>query len=83
MPCAPTCPRYLGGDYHRSEQPWGEVLVQQNDDLGDPAEPTHPELPTLVRIDAVATAEPGIVAAMQPLGLTPIDRTTWSGPSDP
>jgi hypothetical protein len=74
---------YLGGEYHRAEQLWGEVIARQNDDLGEPAEPTHPELPTLVQIDAVATAEPSIVEAIQPLSLVPIDRTAWSRPSDP
>jgi hypothetical protein len=65
---------YLGGDYYRSRSDRGEVTVQQNDDLGEPAEPTHPELPTLVRIETTSSIEAAINEALEPLGLILIDR---------
>jgi hypothetical protein len=67
---------YLGGDYYRSRSDRGEVTVQQNDDLGEPAEPSHPELPTLVRVDTASRFEAAINEALQPLDLLLIDRVT-------
>lgn len=65
---------YLGGDHYRSVSMDYNVVVQHNDDLGEPAEPSHPELPTLVRIDGTAPSEPDVVTVMQSLGLIMIDR---------
>jgi hypothetical protein len=65
---------YLGGDYYRSVSADRKVVVQHNDDLGELAEPAHPELPTLVRVDVTATSEPDVVTAMQSLNLIMIDR---------
>jgi hypothetical protein len=69
---------YLGGDYYRSCSVDGEFIVQHNDDLGEPAEPTHPELPTLVRIETTARSEAAINEALQPLDLIMIDRDAWT-----
>src|SRR5258708_3399308 len=66
---------YFGGDYYRSASALCEVIVQQNDDLGEPVEPAHPDLPTLVRIDVMAGSEPEVVKALQPLGLIKVGRT--------
>jgi hypothetical protein len=65
---------YFGGNYFRSASALCEVIVQQNDDLGEPAEPAHPDLSTLVRIDVTAASEPKVVTALQPLGLIMVDR---------
>jgi hypothetical protein len=54
-----------------------EVIVQHNDDLGEPAEPGHAELPTLVRIETTTRSEAGINDAMRPLGLIAIRRDSW------
>lgn len=69
---------YLGGEYGRSSSVLGEVIVQRNDDLGELAEPTHPELPTLVRIETIASHEAAIIEALEPLHLITIDRATWT-----
>lgn len=66
---------YFGGDYYRSASALCEVIVQQNDDLGEPVEPAHPDLPTLVRVDVMAASEPEVVKALQPLGLIKVGRT--------
>jgi hypothetical protein len=66
---------YLGGDYYQSASAFCEVIVQQNDDLGEPAEPTFPDLSTLVRIDVTAASELEVVTALRSLGLIMIDRS--------
>ncbi|WP_091561701.1 hypothetical protein [Micromonospora pattaloongensis] len=65
---------YLGGDYYRSLPDWGEVIVQRNDDLGEPAEPAYAHLPTLVRVEVTAASEPAVNEALRRLGLILIDR---------
>jgi hypothetical protein len=65
---------YLGGDYYRSISADHNVVVQHNDDLGEQAEPSHPELPTLVRVAVTAASAPDVVTAMRSLGLIMIDR---------
>ena len=65
---------YLGGDYYRSVSSDYKVVVQHNNDLGEPAEPAHPELPTLVRVDGTADWTQDVVTVMQSLGLIMIDR---------
>jgi len=66
---------YFGGDYYRSASALCEVIVQHNDDLGEPAEPARTHLSTLVRIDVTAAAEPAVGTALQSLGLIMVDRT--------
>lgn len=68
---------YLGGDYCRAVSGDDEVIVQHNDDLGEPAEPSHAELPTLVRIETSVHREADIERALRPLGLIVIGRESW------
>lgn len=66
---------YFGGDYYRSTSVFGEVIVQRNGDLGEPAEPAHPDLSTLVRVEVAAALELEVVTVLQPLGLIMVHRT--------
>jgi hypothetical protein len=65
---------YLGGDNYRSRSDRGDVVVQQYDELGEPAEPSQAELPTLIRIDTTARFATAISQALQALGLIMINR---------
>ena len=64
---------YLRGDYLRAEPSWGLVIVQNNDDLGEPAAPTHPAAPTVIRISADTTHARRLFAALQGVGLTRVE----------
>ena len=66
---------YLG-EYYRSRSDRGEVTVHQNDDLGEPTEPSHPELPTLIRIETRRRFEAALNEALRPLDLILIGRAT-------
>jgi hypothetical protein len=59
---------YLGGEYYRSLSGWGEVIVQRNDDLGEPAELAHAHLQTLVRVETTRPLEPAVSEALGRLG---------------
>ncbi|GAA1404518.1 hypothetical protein ACFQZ4_28775 [Catellatospora coxensis] len=63
---------FLGDRYLRATPPWGEVIIQRNDDMGEPAEPSHPEAPTVVRIHVDAAHESRIGTALRRLGFTQV-----------
>ncbi|MGK5679193.1 hypothetical protein [Actinoplanes sp. URMC 104] len=63
---------FLGGDYFLARPPWGEVIVQHNDDQGEPAEPAYPDAPTVITVTTDAGQEPHVLAALRDSGFTQV-----------